>query len=381
MDLNAPRRPTHIFDEGQFETNLAKLKQFKDSCGLKILLALKGYNPLHSAEFVGRYMDGVAASSLNEARSSAEHYQGEMHTYCPAYDEDSFDELMGYSTHVVFNSHQDLARFAPRVPKGVKIDIRLNLEHEEMETPVYAGYNPNKPHSRFGITSAEFKVEDIERYGVTGVHFHALCSQGASDLKGCIGALETKFPELLTLVKRINMGGGHRVCREDYDYDTLASVVHHLKAKYDLEVYIEPSEHVYANVGVLKARVLSLIHNEVPIAILNVSAKNHMPDILESPDYNVSITEGYFGNDQGKYPYNIGGNTCLTGDVIGNYSFDTPLMLDDCITFLDQTPYTLVQCHHFNGVNQPDFVVIDRDKKIKRHRIDDHDRYLTTVVL
>ncbi|WP_448212597.1 hypothetical protein [Colwellia sp. MEBiC06753] len=380
MELSAPRRPTHIFDEGQFEKNLAQLKQFKDSCGLKILLALKGYNPLHSAELVSDYLDGVAASSLNEARSSAEHYQGEIHTYCPAYDEDTFDELIRYSSHVVFNSHQDLARFAGRVPAHVKIDVRLNLQHEDMDTEVFAGYNPNKPYSRFGITAAEFKPEDIQRYNVTGVHFHALCSQGASDLKGCVAALENKFPNLLNQVERINMGGGHMVCRPDYDYDTLASVVRHLQSEYNLDVYIEPSEHVYANVGVLKARVLSLVHNEMPIAILNVSAKNHMPDIMESPDYNVDINEGSFGFDVEEHPYILGGNTCLTGDVIGQYSFAKPLELDDCITFLDQTPYTLVQCHHFNGVNQPDFVVIDADGNIKRNRQDDYDRYLTTVI-
>ncbi len=378
-DLSAPKRPTHIFDEARFEENLKELKRFKESCGLKILLALKGYNPLHSAELVSEYVDGVASSSLNEARSSAEHYQGEMHTYCPAYDEDTFDELMSYSSHVVFNSHQDLAHFAHKVPESVKIDIRLNLQHEDMETAVFAGYNPNKPFSRFGITAAEFRPDDIEKYGVTGVHFHALCSQGATDLKGCVETLEKKYPGLLDKVERLNMGGGHMVCREGYDYDLLASVVKRLKSSYGLEVYIEPSEHVYAGVGVLKARVLSLIHNERPIAILNVSAKNHMPDVLESPDYNVEIKEGVFGRDLDTYTYLLGGNTCLTGDIIGDYSFPKELKVGDTITFIDQTVYTLVQCHHFNGVAQPDLIVLDRDGKIKLERKDSYERYLTTV--
>ncbi len=379
-DLKAPRRPTHIFDEGRFEQNLMELKNFKDNCGLKILLALKGYNPLHSAGLVSKYLDGVAASSSNEARSSSENYQGEVHTYCPAYDEDTFDELMHYSSHVVFNSHQDLARFAHRVPDHVMIDLRLNLQHEDMETAVFDGYNPNKPHSRFGITAAEFLPDDIERYGVTGVHFHALCSQGAIDLKGCVEALENKFPGMLNKVNRINMGGGHLVCHKDYDYDLLKSIVERLRSIYDLEVYIEPSEHVYTGVGVLKARVLSIIHNEHPIAILNVSAKNHMPDILESPDYNVDIEEGSFGQGNDKYSYILGGNTCLTGDVIGAYSFPQELKLNDTITFTDQTVYTLVQCHHFNGVHQPDLIVLDRDGNIKLKREDDYSRYMSTVM-
>lgn len=378
-NLSAPKRPTHIFDEARLEQNLAELKSFKESCGLKILLALKGYNPLHSSELVSRYLDGVAASSVNEARSSSENYKGEVHTYCPAYDEDTFDELMRYSSHVVFNSHQDLARFAGQVPEGVQIDIRLNLEHADMETAVFDGYNPNKPFSRFGITAAEFHADDIEKYGVTGVHFHALCSQGAVDLKACVETLEKNFPGLLNKVSRINMGGGHLVCREGYDYELLASVVTRLKSTYGLEVYIEPSEHVYAGVGVLKARVLSLIQNDVPIAILNVSAKNHMPDVLESPDYNVEIEEGQFGRGLDTHTYILGGNTCLTGDVIGDYSFPHKLNVGDTITFTDQTAYTLVQCHHFNGVAQPDLIVLDPNGNIKLERKDSYERYLTTV--
>jgi len=379
MDLSAPVRPTHIFDEARFEQNLKELKTFKESCGLKILLALKGYNPLHSAELVNTYLDGVASSSLYEARSSAEHYKGELHTYCPAYDDATFDELMQYSSHVVFNSHQDLAQFADRVPEGVHIDIRLNPQHADMETVIYEGYNPNMPFSRFGITAAEFKPEDIAKYGVTGVHFHALSSQGVIDLVGCVETLEHKFPGLLNQVQRINMGGGHLLCHDDYDYDTLAALVTRLKTTYDLEVYIEPSEHVYTGVGVLKARVLSVIHNEMPIAILNVSAKNHMPDVLESPDYNVMIKEGQFGPDLDKVTYILGGNTCLTGDVIGKYSFPKDLSVGDPITFTDQTVYTLVQGHYFNGVSQPDLVVLDTDGNIKLHRQDNYERYLATV--
>ncbi|MDX1739303.1 MAG: carboxynorspermidine decarboxylase, partial [Alphaproteobacteria bacterium] len=330
-------------------------------------------------ELVSKYMDGVAASSMNEARSSAENYNGEMHTYCPAYEEDSFEELMSYSSHVVFNSHQDLARFAPMVPDNVKIDIRLNLQNDEMENDVFQGYNPNKPFSRFGITAAEFRPEDIEKYNVTGIHFHALWSQGAADLKSCVETLEKKFPGALTKVKRLNMGGGHLVCRPDYDYDQLANIVKDLKSRYDLEVYIEPSEHVYAGVGVLKARVLSVIKNEVPIAILNVSAKNHMPDVLESDEYNVEVQEGQFGRDLDKYTYILGGNTCLSGDVIGDYSFPQELKVGDTLTFIDQTAYTLVQCHHFNGVAQPDLIVLDTKGNIKLERKDSYERYLTTV--
>ena len=378
-ELNSFKRPTHIFDEARFEKNLKELAGLRESTGLKTLLALKGYNPLHSADLVNRHLDGVAVSSLYEARSASEAYTGEIHTYCPAYDLETFGELMGYSSHVVFNSHQDLERFAPRVPAGVKIDIRINLQHENTKTTVFDGYNPNKRFSRFGITMAEFRPEDIAKYNVTGIHFHALSSQGADELKDCTETLERKFPGLLHQVERLNMGGGHLVCHLDYDYALLSETVMYLKKTFGLDIYIEPSEHVYTGVGVLKARVLSVIFNEIPIAILNVSTKNHMPDVLESPYYFAEIEEGQHGRGEDKHTYILGGNTCLTGDVIGDYSFSEPLRVGDIITFTDQTAYTLVQSHHFNGVPKPDLVVLDVDGNIKSECRDSYERYLQTV--
>lgn len=373
-------RPTHVFNESQFELNLMRLNELQRSCGLRVLLALKGYNPAHSNHLVNEYLTGVAVSSQYEAQCSSEVYNGEIHTYLPAYDDTTFDELMKHSSHVVFNSHQDLERFAHRVPPNVKIDIRVNIQHENTQAVVFDGYNPNLPRCRFGITMAELKEDDIEKYNVTGIHFHALNSQGSGDLSDACETLERKFGHILHKVERLNMGGGHKICHPDYDYELLESIVTTLRRRYKLDaIYIEPSEYVYTGVGVLKARVLSILQNEGDIAILNVSAKNHMPDILESPYYYAEMEEGRHGRGEDKYVYTLGGNTCLTGDVIGDYSFPEPLQVGQILTFIDQTAYTTVQSQHFNGVAKPDLLVINNDGQVLYQKIDSYETYRSTL--
>jgi carboxynorspermidine decarboxylase len=372
-------RPTHIFSEKQFDKNLHELVSSTKEAGLRVLLALKGYNPIHSKGIVSRHCYGIAVSSLYEAKIAKMTYEGEIHTYLPAYDDDTFEHLMEYTDVVVFNSHSDLQRFGDRVPKHIKIDIRVNIQHENTQAVVFDGYNPNLPFCRFGITREELLVEDLERYNVTGIHFHALNSQGSKDLSDALDSLERKFGHILPRMERLNMGGGHKVCTGLYDYEKLSECVKRMSENYGLNVYIEPSEFVYTNVGVLKAKVLSILKNECNIAILNVSAKNHMPDLLESPYYHAEIEEGTHGRGEAKYTYTLGGNTCLTGDVIGDYSFDAPLKVGDTITFLDQTAYTSVQSHHFNGVAQPDIIVLDEDGNISSEQRDSFEAYCRTL--
>lgn len=376
FDVNTLPTPLHVFDEKVFEGNLEILSQLKSSSGLKTLLALKGYNPTHSAGLVNEYLAGVSVSSLYEARSAFEHYTGEIHVYCPAYDEDSFEQLMSYVSHVVFNSNENLMRFAPLVPADVKIDLRVNLQHENTQAKVFDGYNPNKQFSRFGVTAEEFDPLLLEKHGVTGLHFHALNAQGSADLLDCVVTLERKFPAVLAHLDRINMGGGHKICHPDYDYNTLKKVVISLTAAHNIQVYIEPSEFVYTGVGVLRSKVLSIMKNEVEIAILNVSAKNHMPDLLESPYYCVEIEEGRRGCEEDEHKYILSGNTCLTGDVIDDYSFGKPLVVGDIITFKDTTAYGFCQEHWFNGVARPDRLVLDPDGNPKSYIKDEYKAFI-----
>ncbi|RXJ70666.1 carboxynorspermidine decarboxylase [Veronia nyctiphanis] len=378
MTMNI-KRATHIFDELKFESNLKRLDYFQKKTGAKVLLALKGYNPHHSGELVSKYLAGVAVSSLYEAKSSSMHYDGEVHTYCPAYEDDTFDELASHSSHIVFNSREDLKRYHHRVPSNVKIDLRLNLEHKMHHEEIFDGYNPNLPNSRFGVTINEFDASDIEKYNISGFHFHALNSQGAEELKEASKTLIEKFGRYLDRVERINLGGGHLVCCENYDWDLLSETVSHLKDFYQLEVYIEPSQHVYNEVGVLKSKILSIAYNNANIAILDVSAKNHMPDILECPTYFAEVDEAKIDGSSGGFKYILAGPTCLSGDIIGEYIFNNKLKVGDFITFKNQSAYTFTQSTYFNGIRKPDMIVIDKKGNVKYRNSDSFDKFLSCI--
>ncbi len=362
-------KPLHTFYETKFEENLKFLNNIQEKSGAKILCAFKGYAPWHSSWLVSKYLSGVAVSSINESTLAYQYFSElPVHTYCPAYSSDTINQLIERSDVMVFNSLQDLKRFYPLVPEDTGIDIRLNLQHSVVSSQVFDGYNPSKPFSRFGVTLQEWRKNISTDFlgGISGVHFHSLNQQNAEDLGEMVNVLEENFGGILNLphVKRLNLGGGHALTREGYNVDLLVDIIKHLRSTYNVDVYLEPSEFIFHNVGTLEAEVLSIVHNEVDIAILNVSAKNHMPDIIESPYYYAPIKEGEY-QGSGSHQYILGGNTCLTGDVIGTYSFDKPLKVGDKITFLDQTAYTMSQSSFFNGIDKPTLKVIGCDRNIK----------------
>lgn len=364
-------KPVHTFYEQKFIENLNTLQCIERDSGAKILCAFKGYAPHHSADLMTGRITGVAVSSLNELGLAKNYFpEMEVHTYCPAYDPDTFHEMAANSDVMVFNSIQDLERYEDEVPSIVGIDLRLNLQHSVPDSQVFDGYNPNKPYSRFGVTLSELEQRlSVKMSRLSGLHFHSLNQQDASDLEQMVNVLEKNFQALLEepAIERINLGGGHAITREGYDHNLLKDIIKHLRIRYKVDVFLEPSEYVFHHTGTLEATVLSIVHNEIDIAILNVSAKNHMPDILESPYYFAEIKEGEY-QGSGAFQYMLGGNTCLTGDVIGKYSFDKPLEVGDKITFLDQTAYTMSQSHFFNGIDKPTLQVIDPNGDVKSTR-------------
>lgn len=369
----------HIFDERVYQQNLQLLKDIQNRSGAKILLALKGYVPFHSAELTDACFAGVASSSLYESIAADKYFAGEKHLYCPAYDEDTFADMVALNSHVVFNSHEDHQRFKSMVPEQVKVDLRVNVQHEMCDQKVFHGYNPNRPYSRFGITQSQFKPELLD--GVTGIHLHALNSQSAEELVDVLNTFEAKFGTYMGSIQRLNIGGGHAITEAEYNVDLLLDTLQDLARRYDVEVYMEPSEWVYHKVGVLETKVLSLIHNDMDIAILDSSAKAHMPDVLESDQYNVEIEGATFGLGKGPYEYRLGGCTCLTGDVLGDYSFQAPLAVGQTLRILDQTQYTWVQTTRFNGVPMPSLRVIGLDGEIKYQAKDCFELYESNMRL
>ncbi|HBR01208.1 MAG TPA: carboxynorspermidine decarboxylase [Ruminiclostridium sp.] len=362
IDFNACPTPCYIVDERLLEKNLQILHSVQKRTGCSILLALKGFSMFSAFPLVGKYLKGVTASSLFEARLGREKMGKEVHIYAPAYIEEEFDEILRYCDHIVFNSFHQWDLFKDRVKNfsGRKIEcgIRVNPEYSEIETPIY---DPCYQNSRLGVTLSNFKPHELE--GFEGIHFHTMCEQNSDTLERTIKVVDEKFGPYIKQMKWINMGGGHHITRPDYDIETLIRSILFFKEKYGVDVYLEPGEAVALNTGYLAARVLDIVNNGMDIAILDTSAACHMPDVLEMP-YRPNII-GAGKPHEKPYTYRLGGLTCLAGDVIGDYSFDCPLKAGDRLVFCDMAHYTMVKNNTFNGVNLPSIAVYNEKDGLK----------------
>ncbi|MCE4050165.1 MULTISPECIES: carboxynorspermidine decarboxylase [Bacillaceae] len=353
--------PSYVVDERLLKKNLETLNYVQERTGAKILLALKGFS-MHSVfPLVSKYLTGVTSSSLFEARLGFEKMGKEVHSYAPAYVDSEFDELMLYTDHIVFNSFAQWDRFKDKVrnaDKKIDVGIRINPEYSEIETELY---NPCAPYSRFGVTLDNFDADRLDE--IDGLHFHTMCEQNSDTLKRTLKVVDEKFGEHIKKVKWLNLGGGHHITRPDYDIETLIECILYLKEKYDVEVYLEPGEAIALNTGYLVSTVLDVMKNGMDLAILDTSATCHMPDVLEMPYRPNIIGAGMPGEYE--YTYRLGGMTCLSGDVIGDYSFKEPLKPGDKIVFCDMAHYTMVKNHMFNGVNLPSIVSYNDEEGIK----------------
>lgn len=341
--------PSFVVDLGRLRHNLAILDQVQKRSGAKILMALKAFSMWSVFPIISRTLHGVCASSPWEARLGREEFGGEVHSFSAAFKESDVAELLTTSNHLVFNSFNQLERFRPlweQYAGRVSVGLRVNPENSEGQTEIY---DPSAPKSRLGILRSEFEGKSLA--GVEGLHFHTLCEQLFEPLERTAKAFEEKFGEYLPQMKWLNLGGGHHITREGYDIDALVELIRYFKRKYDLEVYLEPGEAIAIGTGILVSEVLDLVHNEVDIAILDVSATCHMPDILEMP-YRPEIRGGF---DHGVKPHNyrLGGPSCLAGDVIGDWSFERPLAAGARLAFLDMSHYTMVKTTMFNGIQHP----------------------------
>lgn len=349
--------PCYVCDEAALEKNARLLAGVQERTGAKILLALKGFAMFSLFPLLRSYLSGTCASSPDEARLGYEEFGKEVHTYAPAYSDHDFPKVVEYSDHIVFNSFSQWQRFRPviiRSGKKVCCGIRINPEYSEVRV---ARYNPCVPSSRLGIIHKYFVDEDLT--GISGLHLHTHCEQNSDVLKRTMQVVEKKFGSFLRQMKWINLGGGHHITRAGYDVDTLCEVITGLKERYDVEVYLEPGEAVALNAGVLVASVLDIVRNEMDIAILDTSATAHMPDVLEMPYRPEIVGSGKPGDYP--YTYRLGGMTCLAGDVIGDYSFPTPLQVGTRLVFQDMVHYTMVKNTTFNGVRLPSIGILSKD--------------------
>ena len=350
--LDARRLPSPCFvvDEVAVEENLKVLDRIQEQGGAKVLLALKAFSMWSLGPLVAKYLSGTCASGLHEARLGREYFGGEVHTYSAAYSEQDLREVLKISDHVVFNSPAQWRRFRSICPSGKQYGLRVNPQHSEGAKPLY---DPSAPFSRLGTPRDGIRPGDLD--GLTGLHFHNLCEQDLPPLQRTLKAFEEKFGDLLKGMQWVNFGGGHHITRPGYQVAALISLVKEFSAKHKLQVYLEPGEAVAWQSGVLVAEVLDTMQNGMPIAILDTSATCHMPDTLEMP-YRASIIGA---GEPGALPhtYRLGGQSCLAGDVIGDYSFARPLEIGQRLVFEDMAYYTMVKTTTFNGVRLPSIAI------------------------
>lgn len=329
--------------------NLQILQEIRQQSGCKILLAQKAFSMYSCYPLIGEYLDGTTASGLYEAKLGKECMGKENHIFSPAYREDEFEEVLANCEHLVFNSFSQLEKFGERAANaGKSVGIRVNPECSTQGE--HAIYDPCAPGSRLGILVSEFP-ETLLSY-VEGLHFHTLCEQNADALEITLEAVEGKFGKWMKQLKWVNFGGGHHITRADYDRELLISCVRRIQDTYNVQVYLEPGEAVALNAGHLITTVEDIVHND--IAVLDVSAACHMPDVIEMP-YRPPLFDSGEAKEK-EYTYLLGGPTCLAGDVIGSYSFDQPLKVGDRLTFGDMAIYTTVKNNTFNGMRLPDIV-------------------------
>lgn len=340
--------PCYLVDEGALVRNLELLHGVAQRTGCHILLAQKAFSMFSVYPLIRRYLSGTTASGLFEARLGAQEMGKETHIFSPAYREEEFDEVVSLCDHIVFNSFSQLERFGARAAQaGRSVGLRLNPQCSTQEG--HAIYDPCAPGSRLGITKENFCPTLLNE--VEGFHFHTLCEQDADALEITLAAIEAQFGEWLGGIKWMNFGGGHHITRAGYDIARLERCICRIQEKYGVEVYLEPGEAVALNAGFLLTTVLDTLQNGIDIAILDVSAACHMPDVLEMPYRPPLVGAGQAGEKP--HTFRLAGPTCLAGDVIGDYSFEMPLIAGQRLEFGDMAIYSMVKNNTFNGMALP----------------------------
>jgi carboxynorspermidine decarboxylase len=352
IDFSKIPSPCYVLEENLLRKNLQLIKSVKERANIDIILAFKAFSMWKTFPIVREYIQHSTASSIAEAQLAFEEMGNPAHTYAPSYTNDEFPIFLKYSDHITFNSLSQFERFYPQIlasGKNVRCGVRINPEFSVVETDLY---NPGVPGSRLGVTCD--LIGSALPEGISGLHLHNLCESNSYDLEKTLEVVEEKFGHLFSQIEWLNFGGGHLMTHKDYDVEHLISLLKALKSRYPhLEIILEPGSAFVWQTGVLVASVTDIVENRgVKTAMLNVSFACHMPDCLEMP-YKPRIRGAYQEPIEGKPTYRMGGNSCLSGDFMGDWSFDKPLKVGDVIVFEDMIHYTIVKTTMFNGVSHP----------------------------
>ena len=358
--------PCYVLDETLLRNNLSLIRSVKEQSGANIILAFKAFALWKVFPIVREYIPYSTASSVNEARLAFEEMGSPAHTYSPAYTDENFPIFLKYSSHITFNSLSQFRKFYPQVVADrnrISCGLRINPEYSEVGTDLY---NPCAPGSRMGVIAD--LIGDRLPEGIEGLHFHTLCESSSYDLEKTLTVVEERFGHLLPQVKWLNMGGGHLMTRKGYDTEHLIGLLQEFRRRHpNLELIMEPGSAFAWQTGVLVSTVVDLVENHgIRTAILDVSFACHMPDCLEMP-YQPAVRGAEMGNE-GKYIYRLGGNSCLSGDYMGLWSFDHELQIGERIVFEDMIHYTMVKTNMFNGIHHPAIALWTKEGKAEIYK-------------
>ncbi|EQC3864774.1 carboxynorspermidine decarboxylase [Campylobacter coli] len=363
--------PAYILEEDKLRRNCEILANVGEKSGAKVLLALKGFAFSGAMKIVGEYLKGCTCSGLWEAKFAKEYMDKEIHTYSPAFKEDEMSEIAHLSHHIVFNSLYQFDKFKSLCTNN-SLGLRCNLEFSFAPKELY---NPCGKYSRLGILSKD--LENFDLSGVEGLHFHALCEESADALEAVLKAFEEKFGKWIGQMKWVNFGGGHHITKQGYDIRKIITLCKNFSDKYGVQVYLEPGEAVGWQSGVLVASVVDIVENEKRIAILDTSSEAHMPDTIIMP-YTSEVlnarilatreNEKISDFKENEFAYLLTGNTCLAGDVMGEYAFKEELKRGDRVVFLDQIHYSIVKNTTFNGIRLPNLMLLNAKNELQMIR-------------
>ena len=355
--INSIPNPCFVLDEFLFERNMKLLKRVEQESGASVFCALKGFAMWEVFPLAMDYISGGTASSLNEVKLINEKMNRKAHACFVVYEQEEFKEVNKLSSHVIFNSISQFEKFKSVLNKNVQYAFRINPEFSNV---AFNQYNPCTLGSRFGITKEMLKSKLPDQ--ISGLHFHTLCESSAEDFEDALIKIEENFVDYLHQVSWVNFGGGHHITKDGYAIDLLIKLLKRVRDKYNVDVYIEPGEAIGLNAGYLTSKVEDVVKvNGINTAVLNVSFAAHMPDCLEMP-YKPNVVSEV---ESGLHKYNLGGNTCMSGDFVSGFSFDKELKEGDLIVFEDMAHYTFVKTNFFNGVNHPSIGIWTKNKEFK----------------
>ena len=373
MTIDQLKTPFYVVYEDRLRRNLRLIKHVAEAADVEIIMAFKANALWKTFGIIGEYFTGSTASSLNEMHLGNEMLGGNVHTYCPAYTPETIGEFLDGSSHITFNSLSQFECFRDAVENHqphVSAGLRVNPQCSVISTDIY---NPALPGSRFGVTADV--IGGTLPNGIEGLHFHALCESTSFDLEKVLDAFVEQFGHYLPQVKWVNMGGGHLMTREGYDTDHLISLLKDFKSHYPwLNVILEPGSAFTWRTGDLITSVVDVVTNQgITTAIIDASFTCHMPDCLEMP-YKPAITESLPDGSEG-FTCRLGGNSCLSGDFVGDWTFDHPLAIGERLTLEDMNHYTTVKTNMFNGIQHPSIVLIHSDGECEILRQFTYDDY------